>query len=131
MDKNNEKTEEGLRRAIQKLITPDKDFGVKDLDEIYHDDMVIIMIDEQDNKQVYNKKEFMKIIEDKLATDERDNNTWVKFHYVEVNGDKGHTVMKRKVNLTGEKRKIHVSIDYVWEDNRWQITRENLYLQPL
>lgn len=131
MEQNNEKTEAGLKRAVQKLITPDKDFGVKDLDAIYHDDMIVIIIDDQDNKQVFNKKEFIKIIESKLKTDESENNKWVKFHHVEVNQNKGLTIMTRKVNLTGEKRKLHVSIDYVWESNRWQITREHLYSQPL
>ena len=131
MSQKDEKTEVGLKKAIGRLITPDANFGINDLDSIYHEDMVVVMIDEKDNKAVFYKEKFKHMIAKKLNTKDGQDNTWVKFHHTEIMGDKAFMVMTRKVNITGEKRKLQVSLDFVWEDMRWQITKENIYSQPL
>ncbi len=58
-------------------------------------------------------------------------NTWAEFNHIEVIQDKGHVIVTRKVNLTGEERKLVLSIDLVWEANRWQVVREVIFSQPL
>ncbi len=126
-----EKTEEGLKKAINRLIEPDENFGIPALNAIYHDDMVVIMIDENDNKNIFRKKAFKRLIASKLEGEERTKNTWAKFIHTEVNQDKGHIVVKRRVNLTDQKNELTVILDFVWEDNRWQIIRENILSQPL
>ncbi len=62
MKNQDQNTVEGLKQAINRLIEPDENFGVATLDEIYHDDMVVIMMDENDNKKVFRKEAFKKLI---------------------------------------------------------------------
>lgn len=131
MNQKDEKTEKGLVKAINRLIEPDEDFGIAVLDSIYHKDMIVIMIDENDRKTVFRKKAFMELISSKLQGDEGTNNTWAKFIHTEVNQDRGHIVVKRRVKLTEEKSELTVILDFVWEDNRWQITRENILSKPI
>ncbi len=124
MKQQDTKTELGLKKAITRLIEPDVNFGLAQLDAIYHDDMIVIMIDPNENKTIYKKDAFKKLIASKLEGDERTKNTWAKFIHLEVNKDKGHIVVKRRINLTDKKSELMVILDFIWEDNRWQITRE-------
>lgn len=124
MKLQDKKTEFGLKKAINRLIKPGENFGMTTLDSIYHDDMIVIMIDQNDNKSIFRKDAFKKLIASKLDGEERTNNTWAKFVHIEVNQDKGHIVVKRRVNLTEEKSELTVILDFIWKDNRWQIIRE-------
>lgn len=123
-----EKTELGLIKAINRLIEPDENFGMATLDAIYHDDMTVIMIDKNDEETIFKKDAFKKLIASRLEGEERTKNTWAKFIHTEVNQDKGHIVVKRRVNLTEEKSELIVILDFVWQDNRWQITREVIFV---
>ncbi|WP_271783853.1 hypothetical protein [Aquimarina algiphila] len=127
MKQQDEKTEEGLKKAIYRLIEPDENFCMASLDAIYHDDMIVIMIDQNENKTIFRKDAFKKLIASKLEGEERTKNTWAKFIHTEVNQDKGHIVVKRRVNLTEENNELTVILDFVWEDNRWQIIREVIF----
>ena len=60
MKKQDEKTELGLKKALNRLIEPDESFGIAQLDAIYHDDMIVIMIDPNDNKTIFKKEAFKK-----------------------------------------------------------------------
>lgn len=126
------KTEEGLKAYIMRLIDPEKDFGREDLDLLYHDDMSVIILDDKSTKNQFNKTEFVVMIGAKLDNhEEHKNNNWAKFHHIEVDGNKGYVIVERKLNLIGSKTKLLVSLDFVWEDERWQIIRENIYSQAL
>lgn len=127
MKKQDEKTELGLKKALNRLIEPDENFGIAQLDAIYHDDMIVIMIDPNDNKTIFKKEAFKKLIASKLEGEERTKNTWARFIHSEVNQDKGHIVVKRRINLTEEKSELIVVLDFVWEENRWQIIREVIF----
>lgn len=127
MKLQDEKTVSGLKKALYRLIEPDENFGLETLDSIYHNDMLVIMIDEEDTKNEFRKEEFKKLIASKLEGEQRTNNTWAKFIHLEVNNDKGHIVVKRKINLTDKQKEITVILDFVWEENRWQIIREVIF----
>jgi hypothetical protein len=122
------KTELGLIKAINRLIEPDENFGMATLDAIYHDDMTVIMIDKNDDETIFKKDAFKKLVASRLEGEERTKNTWAKFIHTEVNLDKGHIIVKRRVNLTEEKSELTVILDFVWQDNRWQITREVIFV---
>lgn len=127
MKQQDKKTEIGLKTAIYRLIEPDENFGMDQLDAIYHNDMEVIMIDKKEDVTIFKKDAFKTLIASKLAGDERTKNTWAKFIHLEVNQDKGHIIVKRRVNLTDEKKEITVILDFVWEDNHWQIIREVIF----
>jgi len=35
--------------------------------------------------------------------------------------------VKRRVSLTEKKSELTVILDFIWEDNRWQLIRENIF----
>ncbi len=119
---NHSKT--GLKKVIEQLIDAGTTFDTDILDKIYHNNLQIIMIEEEGHKMCANKETFKNIFRAKKEADEEPLNTWVLFHHIEVQEDKGHALLSRKVNLTGEEKNILLSIDFVWESNRWQVTRE-------
>ncbi len=130
MKHQDEQTEKGLIKAINRLIKPDKNFSLATLDSIYHDDMIVIMIDQNDNKNILKKDEFMTLIASKLEGEERTKNTWAKFIHTEVNQNNGHIVVKRRVNLTEKNNELTVILDFLWEEDHWQITREVIFTHP-
>ncbi len=131
MTTTDQKTEEGLVKAINRLIQPSEDFGIKDLESIYHQDMVVVMLDENNQKVVFRKEAFMQLIAAKLEEEGGKSNTWAQFLHTEVQQDQGHIIVKRRIDLLHQKSELTVILDFVWEDDRWQITRETIFSQPL
>lgn len=127
MKKENNKTEEGLLKAIKTLIEPYENFGLATLDSIYHKDMIVVMLDENDNKSTFNKPAFMELIASKLKKEDSNENKWAKFLHTEVNGNKGHIIVKRRNKLVKDTMELLVILDFVWADNRWQIIRESIF----
>lgn len=126
------KSEEGLKVSLLKLINPSINFGRDDLEVIYHDEILIIIIDEKGNKKEFKKSEFIELIGLKLDNlEEHKNNNWAKFHHVNVKGNNGHIIVERKLNLTGIKTKLLVNIDFIWQDEHWKIIREVIYSMSL
>lgn len=92
------------------------------LDKIYHDDMTILMLAPDGSLHMNDKPAFMNFV--KTAMDNAEPNTWAKYHSVTTDGNKGHIFLNRRNGLMGPERNITLSIDFLFEDNRWQITRE-------
>jgi len=57
-------------------------------------------------------------------------NTWAKFHKITSNGEIAQVLLSRKNDLNGEDMDLFLSIDLVYEDSRWQIRREVIFLRP-
>lgn len=130
MTKKEIKHEEGLKQTIQNLIEVATTFDIEQLELIYHKNLQVIMIDQNGQKMISDKEAFKNLFETKLKNGDAPLNTWAEFNHIETDGDKGHVIVTRKVNLTGKEQKIVLSIDLVWEDNRWQVTREVIVTQP-
>ncbi|WP_109299134.1 hypothetical protein [Aquimarina sp. AU474] len=117
-------SEIGLKQTIENLIEAGTSFDVEQLDRIYHEDLQVIMIDDQEQKTITDKKSFKELFSSKKENGDPPLNTWRKFNHIEVNNNLGHVIVMRRVNLTGQERKLILSIDLIWSENRWQVTRE-------
>lgn len=129
LKKMNTQTKEGIRTTIDSLIETATTFDIEKLDRIYHDNLHIIMIDASGQTMISNKQTFKDLFQSKLDNGDAPLNTWAEFNHIECNQNNGHAVLKRKVNLTGIEQKIALSIDLIWEDNRWQVTREVIFTE--
>ncbi|WP_298419249.1 hypothetical protein [uncultured Kordia sp.] len=118
------KTTTGLQKTIETLIKAGTSFDLEKLNKLYHNDLQVIMIDTEKQKMLATKTEFIQLFEAKKANNEQDLNTWAAIHHVHVKENTGLVILDRKVNLTGTESLINLNIDFVWEDNRWQVTRE-------
>ncbi|WP_299886332.1 hypothetical protein [uncultured Lacinutrix sp.] len=123
------KADAGLKQTIEQLIKAATNFDIETLDLIYHDDLEVIMIDNKDQKTIANKTAFSNLFKTKRDQKATALNTWAKFMHIKAFNNTGHVMLERKVNLTGVERTINLSIDLIWEDNRWQVIREVIFTQ--
>lgn len=130
MTENNKYTEQ-IKSTIKELIKAGTTFNVEKLEEIYHNELEIIMIDENGHTMLANKSMFKNIFQAKKNNGDSPLNTWAKFNLILGDSQKGLVVISRKVNLTGEERKLTLNIDLVKNNNNWQVIREVIFSQPI
>lgn len=128
--KTNKFTEEA-RQTIDQLIKAGTTFDLEQLELIYHDDLEVIMIDDEGQKMTATKAEFQQLFTTKKANGDPPLNTWADYQHLSASSEKAHVVVTRKVNLTGEERKLLLSIDLINESGRWQVVREVIFSLPL
>ena len=119
----------GIRETIESLIKTATNFDVNKLKSIYHNDIKVVMIDSLGQKTISDKQTFIDLFQSKRDNGDASLNTWAEFNHIEHNGNKGLVILKRKVNLTGVEQKIALSVDLIWEENRWQVIREIIFAQ--
>lgn len=127
---NQDRAKNAVRQAIDELIQTATGYDTAVLDRIYHDDMIVIMVDHKDNLSTANKEAFINLFAIKRAAGDPPMNTWAKYHHITVDGNKAHVLLARKNDLSGENMHLTLSIDLVFEDNRWQVIREVISLRP-
>ncbi|TBR43795.1 hypothetical protein CBF23_003450 [Marinomonas agarivorans] len=115
-----------VKATLDKLIHGVTSQGFDVLEMTYHDEMRIYMLKGHEVLHQMDKVGF--IAHMKQSMDAVDTpSTWAKYHLVEADEKHGHIVISRKVNLTGNEQMVTLSIDFVYEDSRWQITREVIF----
>lgn len=118
---------EAIKAAVDELIAAGTSFDVQALDRIYHDDMRVVMIDMDGNLNEANKAAFKGLFEAKKAEGAAPLNTWAQYNSVTAEDEVGHVMITRKVNLMGQDQILILSVDLIFEDGRWQVTREVIF----
>ena len=116
-----------LDSLIHSVSGKDFDHILNTLENVYHEKMKIHLIGADNTLQQMNKEQFKNHVA-QSAKEAKEPITWAKYHLVEADDKNGHIIISRKINLTGEIQIINLSIDFIFEDGRWQITREVIYL---
>lgn len=119
-----------VRQAIDDLIQTATTYDVDTLDRIYHDDLQVVMIDTDHNLNTADKEAFKALFATKRDAGDPPMNTWAKYHSIDVDRDTAHVLLSRKNDLSGMNMDLTLSIDLVFEDSRWQVTREVIFLRP-
>ena len=119
-----------VRQAIDDLIQTATTYDVDTLERIYHDSLKVVMIDSDHNLNRADKAGFKGLFASKRDAGDPPMNTWAKYHSIDVTGDKAHVLISRKNDLSGVNMDLTLSIDLIFEDNRWQIAREVIFLRP-
>lgn len=126
----NETKVAAIRETIEALIQAGTTSNLSGLETIYHDTMKIHMIDTDGNLMQSDKPGFIAMLQEMVDSNDGAANTWAEYNSIEANGDNGHVLITRKVNLGGDNRILVLSIDLLFEDNRWQVTREVIFARP-
>lgn len=124
------KDEAVIKEVIDDLIQTATTYDLNKLENIYHDDLSVIMIDVDDNLNTANKETFEGIFKSKKEAGDQPMSTWAKYHKIDVNNNKAHVLISRKNNLSGIDQILFLSVDLIFEDNRWQVIREVIFLRP-
>ena len=130
-DAQNKETQiKEVQQAMDDLIQTATSYNIDELDRLYHDSMTVTMINTNDELSTANKDDFKALFRAKRDAGDPPMNTWAKYHNIEVNGDSAHVLLSRKNDLSGQDMILTLSIDFVNEDNRWQVIREVIFLRP-
>ncbi|WP_298976693.1 nuclear transport factor 2 family protein [uncultured Roseobacter sp.] len=119
-----------VRKAIDDLIQTATSYDVEVLDRIYHDRLHVVMIDSDHNLNTADKATFKDLFAAKRDAGDPPMNTWAKYHSIDVSEDTAHVLLSRKNDLSGVDMDLTLSIDLIFEDDRWQVTREVIFLRP-
>lgn len=112
-----------VKATLDELITGVSGHSFEVLDKIYHNDMQTYLLPDPETIMRNDKIGFMDHVENAMG-DMPDPDPYAHYHLVEADDAHGHILISRKNNVTGRKELITLSIDFVFEDDRWQITRE-------
>lgn len=115
-----------VKAVLDELIQSASNSDFTILDSIYHEDMSINLLDSELELHRSDKKEFIEQVI-RGTKSAQSPSSWAKYHLVEADETDGHVIISRKVNLTGTEKIVSLSIDFIHEDNRWQIIREVIF----
>ncbi|UYV38400.1 hypothetical protein N4R57_04755 [Rhodobacteraceae bacterium D3-12] len=125
-----EKTKEALHSKVQDLMKYGTSANMEELDKIYHNDIVVMDLSIDGRLVTLEKQGFMAMIKESFKDKIPEDYMWSKIHSLTVNGERGHVLISRKIPVGGPKMLIDLSIDFVFEDGRWQVTREVNFSRP-
>ncbi|QOD61762.1 hypothetical protein H9I45_04765 [Polaribacter haliotis] len=125
-----EQSEKTLKQAGENLIKAGTTFDIEQLDLIYHKNLKVFMVDTNGQSNMLDKNSVLTMFQSKRDNGDAHLNNWAEYSNIDLNGDLGHIIVVRKVNLTGIEQKFVFSLELVWEENRWQVTREVAVMQP-
>jgi len=125
-----EKTEAALRERVDQLMKAGVSADMETLDGIYHEDIVVMDLSIDGRLVTLRKKDFMAMLEETFRGKNPEDHLWAEIHSLTVNGDRGHVLISRKIPVGGPKMKIDLSIDFVFEEDRWQVVREVNFSRP-
>lgn len=125
-----EKTEAALRARIDELMQAGVNADMDKLDRIYHDDIVVMDLSIDGRLMTLEKRDFMALLKETFEDANPEDHMWAKIHSLTVSGNRGHVLISRKIPVGGPKRMIDLSIDFVFQDDRWQVTREVNFSRP-
>lgn len=126
----NLKPEVAVKRTIEELIETATTYDTNSLDRIYHDDLQVMMIDTSGKLDHVNKEQFKSLFAAKRKAGDPPMNTWADYHHVQADEQKAHVLLSRKNDLSGKEQTLVLSIDLVFESERWQVIREVIFLRP-
>ena len=124
------RTETGLRARIEELMKAGVSANMEKLDEIYHDDIVVMDLNIDGRLMTLQKSDFMRLLQETFKDRRPEDHMWSKIHSVTVSGNRGHVLISRKIPVGGPNMMIDLSIDFIFEDGRWQVTREVNFSRP-
>lgn len=121
-----------IRAAMEHLIDRATNFDVDALEGIYHDDFHTTLVMPDSSVVTYTKQEFIRHFRKQAEDGKTQLNTWADWHDFHVLGDSGVSVLTRKHSgMNGEEMKLMCNIEWRYQDGRWQVLREAIFLRPL
>ena len=125
-------TNEAIRAAMDHLIDRATNFDVDALETIYHKDFHTTLVNPDSSVNTFSKEEFITHFRKQAEEGKTQLNTYAEWHDFHVLGDTAVCVLTRKHSgMNGEEMLLLCNIEFRFEDNRWQVIREQIFLRPL
>ncbi len=125
-------TKEAIRQAMDHLIDRATNFDIDALDTIYHNDFHTTLVMPDGKVTTYTKEEFKAHFAKQAQEGKTQLNTWADWHDFHILGNSAVCVLTRKHSgMNGEEMLLLCNIELRFEDDRWQVIREAIFLRPL
>jgi len=125
-------TKEAIRAAMDHLIDRATNFDVDALETIYHNDFHTTLVMPDNTVTTFSKQAFITHFRKQAEEGKTQLNTYAKWHDFHVLGDTAVCVLTRKHSgMNGEEMLLLCNIEFRFEDQRWQVLREQIFLRPL
>ncbi|NRD74806.1 DUF4440 domain-containing protein [Shewanella sp. VB17] len=125
-------TKKAIRAAMDNLIDRATNFDVEALETIYHKDFHTTLVMPDSTVMTYNKDEFKAHFAKQAKESNAKLNPWADWHDFHVLGDTAVCVLSRiHSGMNGEEMKLLCNIEFRFEDERWQVIREQIFLRQL
>ena len=125
-------TKQAIRAAMDHLIDRATHFDVKALEVIYHKDFHTTLVMPDSQVQTYNKKEFIAHFAKQAQEGKTQLNSWADWHDFHILEDSAVCVLSRiHSGMNGVEMKLLCNIELRFEEGRWQVLREQIFLRPL
>lgn len=112
-----------VKSTLDGLINNVSGHSFEVLDRVYHRDMRTYLLVGGSPLMQNDKQGFMAYVKENMGK-ATDQDPWAQYHLVEADDTRGHILISRRNNVTGRRQLMTLSIDFVLEDDRWQISRE-------
>ena len=125
-------TKEAIRAAMDHLIDRATRFDVDALETIYHKDFHTTLVMPDGTVSIYGKEEFIAHFRKQAEEGATRLNPWAEWHDFHVLGDSAVCVLTRQHSgMSGEEMTLLCNIEWRFEDGRWQVLREQIFLRSL
>lgn len=125
-------TKQAIREAMDHLIDRATQFDVDALETIYHRDFHTTLVMPDGTVTTYDKQGFIAHFRKQAEAGKTQLNTWADWHDFHVLGDSAVCVLTRQHSgMSGEEMQLLCNIEWRFEDGRWQVFREQIFLRPL
>lgn len=125
-------TKEAVRAAMDHLIDRATNFDIDALETIYHKDFHTTLVMPDGKVVSYNKEEFKTHFAKQAQAGNAQLNTWADWHDFHILGNSAVCVLTRQHSgMNGEEMRLLCNIELRFEDGRWQVLREAIFLRPL
>lgn len=129
---NGTHTKAAVRGAMEHLIDRATNFDIVALDSIYHKDFHTTLVMPDGEVTTYNKRDFKEHFAKQAKEGQTQLNTWADWHDFHILGNSAVCVLTRQHSgMNGEEMRLLCNIELRFEDNRWQVIREAIFLRPL
>lgn len=129
---NQTHTKEAIRAAMDNLIDHAARFNIDALETIYHSDFHTTLVSPDSKVTTFDKKGFITHFREQAKAGTPKLNSWAEWHDFHVLGDSAVCVLTRKHSgITGQEMHLLCNIEWRFDDGRWQVLREQIFLRPL
>ncbi len=113
---------------VNELIYSGCNYKLEDLEAIYHEDLIIVMVMEDGTVVTLNKKENMEIFSTRLKENAPPLSMAVEFKHIDVKNGYANAIVVRHVDFFGKMNKIYFSLFLKKSGDIWKVYRENAFV---
>lgn len=113
---------------VNELIYFGCNYKLTELDELYDENLIIIMLQKDGTVTTLNKEENMAIFSSRLENNEPPLSMSAEFKHIDVDGNYANAILVRQVDFFGVMNTIYFSLFLKKNDGIWKVYRENAFV---